>query len=263
MQRLRASSLLRRLSGQRRPPPDSRLPGIAGLRPGQLRPERRIRARRRKRWLRALLIAVCLPALPLLPLRWIDPPVTSYMLQSVAPLAERRWVRLDDMGPHWPLAAVASEDQRFPAHWGFDWLAIRTVLTAPGQARRGASSISQQTVKNLFLWPGGWSRKLIEAWLTGWMELLWPKSRILEVYLNIAEFGPGVYGVWAGSRHHYGLGPGALSRDQVGRLIALLPNPRRLTADSPAVIERSRWIAQQMHALGPAHLQGIAPPRKP
>ncbi len=263
MQIALASPLVHLLRGRGRPPADSRLPGIAGLRPGTLRPERRSRRPRRGSWLRWLLIIFCLPVLPLLPLRWVDPPVSSYMLQSAAPLAERRWIRLADMGEQLPLAAVAAEDQRFPEHHGFDLEAIRAVLSAPGEPRRGASSISQQTSKNLFLWPGGWGRKLIEAWLTGWMELLWPKARILEVYLNIAEFGPGVYGVWAGARHHYGLAPGALSRQQAGRLIALLPSPRRLEPDSPAVIERGQWIGQQMQALGPAYLQGIAPVATP
>lgn len=213
--------------------------------------------RNTSRWKTALLVAVilaCLPAFVLLPLRWINPPITSYMLQSEAPRQQRHWVAYADLGNALPLAAVAAEDQKFPQHVGFDFEALADVLSAPGGPSRGASTISQQTSKNLFLWPGGYLRKALEAWITLWLELLWPKPRILEVYLNIAEFAPGVYGAWAGAQHHFGVSPKQLSRNQAARLIALLPSPRKLTPGSAHALERGAWIEEQMEQLGAQHL---------
>lgn len=238
---------------------------LGDLRPGQIKPQRRPLtpppARRknpaRGKPLRGLLYAVallCLPAVVLLPLRWINPPVSSYMLQSETPLESRHWVDYDTMGRHLALAAIASEDQKFPHHPGFDFDALAKVLSAPGGPTRGASTISQQTSKNLLLWPGGYVRKALEAWITLWMEVLWPKARILEVYLNIVEFGPGVYGVWAGARHHFGLDPTRLSRMQAGQMIALLPSPRRYAVNDEHVLKRAAWIVAQMDQLGPDHL---------
>ncbi len=236
------------------------LANLGDLRPGQLKPQRRPlapparRKRGRGRVLVLLLVLFCLPAVVLLPLRWLNPPVSSYMLQSQAPLEPRHWVAYHTMGRYLALAAVASEDQKFPHHPGFDFDALAKVISAPGGPARGASTISQQTSKNLLLWPGGYVRKALEAWITVWLEVLWPKSRILEVYLNIVEFGPGVYGVWAGAQHHFGLDPAQLSRLQAGQLIALLPSPRRYAINDVHVRERAAWIVEQMDQLGTAHL---------
>lgn len=212
--------------------------------------------RRAHHWLLWLLFLLCLPALPLLVLRWVDPPLTSYMLQSPVKPVQHRWVGAAALGRSLPLAAVASEDQKFPQHWGFDLASIEKVLAEPGGPRRGASTISQQTAKNLFLWPGGYVRKGIEAWITLWLELLWPKARILEVYLNIAEFGPGIYGAEAGAQWHFGVPAAALSARQAAQLIAILPAPRALSPNppSPHVTQRADWILRQMDNLGPGYL---------
>ena len=237
-----------------------RAANLGELRPGEIKPQRRPppkparRKRRTGRVLFALVTLFCLPAVVLLPLRWINPPVSSYMLQSEAPLKPRHWVANTTMGRHLALAAVASEDQKFPHHAGFDFDALVKVMSAPGGPSRGASTISQQTSKNLLLWPGGYARKAIEAWITLWLELLLPKPRILEVYLNTVEFGPGVYGIWAGAHHHFGQDPAQLSRMQAAQLIALLPSPRRYGINDGHVLERAAWIVAQMDQLGPAYL---------
>lgn len=237
-------------------------PGIGELRPGRLKPRRQLPPASARppgkpgplRWMVYALLLLCLPALVLLPMRWLNPPITSYMLQSEAPLQNRDWLTYASLGPDLPLAAVAAEDQKFPHHFGFDLQALAKVMNAPGAPSRGASTISQQTSKNLFLWPGGYVRKALEAWITLWLEALWPKTRILEVYLNVAEFAPGVYGAGAGARHHFGVAPTQLTPDQAARLVALLPSPRRYTIHDAHVQERSRWIVQQMEQLGNAHL---------
>ncbi len=210
------------------------------------------------RALGALLALFCLPALVLLPLRWVDPPTTSYMLQSPTQPLRHAWVEPSRLGPWLPLAAVASEDQKFPRHPGFDLEAIEEAL-ADG-AGRGASTISQQTAKNLFLWPGGWLRKGIEAWITLWLEWLWPKGRILQVYLNIAEFGPGIYGAQAAARAHFGRDAASLSRHQAARLVAVLPAPRSWPVHGSYADERARWIEGQMRQLGRGYIADIWPP---
>lgn len=229
------------------------------IRPGQMRTGSQQRQATNKppaqrsrwwRWLIWLFVLAALPALVLLPLRWVNPPISSYMLQSDTPLVARQWLSLEQMGNALPLATVASEDQKFPQHYGFDFEALMQVLAAPGAPSRGASTISQQTSKNLFLWPGAYVRKALEAWITLWLELVWPKQRILEVYLNIAELAPGVYGVWAGAQHYYGVAPSQLSRGQAARLVAVLPSPSRLSVTTPAVVERGQWIEGQMRQLG-------------
>ncbi|TDR56041.1 monofunctional biosynthetic peptidoglycan transglycosylase [Halomonas ventosae] len=162
------------------------------------------------------------------------------------------WQRLSD---HAKLAVIAAEDQRFPLHHGFDFAEMRRAWEASrnGGRLRGASTISQQTAKNLFLWTGrSWVRKGLEAWFTLLIEALWPKQRILEVYLNIVEWDSGVFGLEAASRHYFGVAADQLSEAQASRLAAILPDPRGRDAarPGPQVERRSAWIRQQMRNLG-------------
>lgn len=204
-------------------------------------------------------------ALPVLALRWIDPPTSAFMLtdESGRPL-RYEWVDMENISPHAAIAVVAAEDQLFPHHWGFDLNSIREAVQANHRRPtrvRGASTISQQVAKNLFLWRGRtWVRKGVEAWFTVLLEALWPKQRILEVYLNIAEFGRGIYGVEAASRHFYGKPASRLNADEAALLAAVLPNPRRSRVDRPSayVLSRQEWILDQMRGLGGAsYLEGL------
>ncbi len=207
-------------------------------------------------------------------LRWLDPPTSAFMLQHWAaarlageprPHLYHEWVDAGAVPSAVALAAVAAEDQRFPEHGGFDLVQIKQAWAdfRAGERLRGASTISQQTAKNLFLWPGRDPvRKLLEAWLTLVMETLWPKQRILEVYLNIARLGPSTYGVGAASWRFFDRPVAALTAAEAARLAAVLPNPEvyRVEAPSATVQRRTRWIRHQMQQLGGAgYLQGIWP----
>ena len=165
------------------------------------------------------------------------------------------WEPLERISPHAAMAAIAAEDQLFPFHAGFDFESIRKAVqhNAKSKRKRGASTISQQVAKNIFLWPGrSWLRKGLEVWFTVLIEALWPKERILEVYLNIAEFGPGTYGVQAAASKFFGKDAARLTRREAATLAAVLPNPKRLRADRPsAYVQRRRdAIMGQMRALG-------------
>jgi monofunctional biosynthetic peptidoglycan transglycosylase len=196
-------------------------------------------------------------------LRVVDPPTSAFMLawrcSQPADAASRRpdwhWRDLEAIAPEMALAVIAAEDQRFAEHHGFDLDAIGDALAQAdrGGRLRGASTLSQQVAKNLFLWPGrSWVRKGLEAWFTALIELAWPKRRILEVHLNIAEYGPGIYGVEAAARHWFGRPAARLDAGQAARLAAVLPNPRvyRVNAPTPRVQQRARWIRRQMDQLG-------------
>lgn len=180
---------------------------------------------------------------------------------------QHRWVPWSQVSPYVPLAMVAGEDQKFPFHHGFDFDSIQNAVDAADEGRRlrGASTISQQTAKNLFLWNGrSFVRKGLEAYFTVLIELTWPKQRILEVYMNIAELGDGIYGVGAASDAFFHVPPARLNAAQAARLAAVLPSPRRFHADRPTayVQGRTNWIQQQMGQLGgPAYLQSRTPPR--
>jgi monofunctional biosynthetic peptidoglycan transglycosylase len=156
---------------------------------------------------------------------------------------------------------IAAEDQNFPHHRGFDLESIQSALREEGKRQRGASTISQQVVKNLFLWPRhSWIRKGLEAYLTVLVEILWPKRRILEVYLNLAEFGPGVFGAEAAARQFFRVPASALNARQAATLAAVLPSPKRMSAARPSahVEERVTWILRQMKQLGgSAYLEEI------
>ena len=179
----------------------------------------------------------------------------------------QRWVPWSRISPWAPLAMVAGEDQKFPYHHGFDFDSIHSAIEQADDGRRlrGASTISQQTAKNLFLWNGrSFVRKGLEAYFTVLIELTWPKQRILEVYANIAELGDGIYGVDAASEAYFHTTPARLGPAQAARLAAVLPSPRRLHADQPSayVLRRAGWIEQQMEQLGgPGYIDGHASPR--
>lgn len=216
--------------------------------------------RRRWRWKRLLWLPVLLAAfscLQVLVLRFIDPPVSMVMLWRYGEaLGEAdwsyrlhyQWRDLDQMAPSLPISLVAAEDQRFPDHNGFDLQAIEKARdhNAKGGRLRGASTISQQVAKNLFLWQGrSWIRKGLEVWYTVLIEALWPKERILEMYANIAEFGDGVYGAQAAAQKFWGKDAARLSPADSARLAAVLPAPRRYNAAKPGpyVQRRAAWIS--------------------
>lgn len=220
-----------------------------------------------------LLLCAALSALSVLALRWIDPPGSMMMLEarieawraSDAKYRHRyRWVDMARISPYAARAVVAAEDQRFAAHAGFDIDAIRKAVehNASGGRVRGASTISQQVAKNLFLWRGrSWVRKGLEAWFTVLIEVLWPKERILEVYLNVAEFGHGIYGVEAAAQAYWKRSARQLTRTQAATLAAVLPNPRRYRAEppSPYVQRRRDWILGQMSYVEMPAATGGAP----
>ena len=166
-----------------------------------------------------------------------------------------RWTPITEVSSNLPIALVASEDQKFPTHHGFDVEAIQSALAdaEDGERLRGASTISQQVAKNLFLWNGrSFVRKGFEAYFTVLIEALWPKRRIIEVYLNIAEFGDGVYGVAAASERYFRSSPQKLSLQQSALLAAVLPNPRKLHVERPSayIQRRANWIERQVRQLG-------------
>ncbi len=229
----------------------------------------RLRRRLLRMLLYALLLFVLLSWLPVLALRWLPPPTTAFMIERQVRAWQQheddfqlhyRWVPWARMSRQVPLAMVAAEDQKFPHHHGFDLASIRDAIAdaADGERLRGASTISQQTAKNLFLWGGrSFVRKGLEAWFTVLIELTWPKQRILEVYANIAELGDGIYGVGAASRHFLHEPADAVTAHQAALLAAVLPNPRRLHVARPSahVRDRAHWIRQQMQQLGgPAYV---------
>ncbi len=196
--------------------------------------------------------------------RWINPPYSAFMAEAqIAAWANRdssyvfrySWVDLSRISPNLPLAVVASEDQKFPEHWGFDVESIEKAyaLNQHSHRVRGASTISQQVAKNLFLWSGrSYFRKGLEAYFTVLIEGCWPKRRILEIYLNIAEFGHGTYGAEAAAQRFFRKSAARLSRGDAAVLAAVLPNPVRLSAAAPSryVQQRRDWILGQMQALG-------------
>ncbi len=204
-----------------------------------------------------------------LSLRFVAPPTSAVMLEhrlsamrthESAFHLQYQYVPLSKISPELPIALVAAEDQKFPMHHGFDVQAIAEAVddADEGARLRGASTISQQTAKNLFLWNGrSFVRKGLEAYFTVLIELTWPKARIIEVYANIAEFGDGIYGAEAAAKAYFGKPASQLNERESALLAASLPNPRKLRADqpSPYVLQRVEWIERQVHQLGgPAYL---------
>jgi monofunctional biosynthetic peptidoglycan transglycosylase len=229
-------------------------------------------SRRRGIWRRLLrltvlgvLAAMLLSVLAVAMLRFVDPWSSGFMLQARVnswfddnpqPLQlHQQWQDYGQISPQLALAVVASEDQQFPVHRGFDFKQIQSALEEAenGGRMRGASTISQQVARNVFLWNGrSWIRKGAEVWFTVLIETLWPKQRILEVYLNLAEFGPGIYGAEAAAQDIFRKPAARLTRVESARLAAVLPNPKRLRAAQPSayVLRRQGEIERQMAALG-------------
>ena len=168
---------------------------------------------------------------------------------------EYRWTGLENISPELAIAAIASEDQKFAEHHGFDLEAIREARehNRRGMGLRGASTITQQVAKNLYLWPArSWIRKGLEVYFTLAIEVLWPKRRILEVYLNIAEFGPHIYGASAAAERHFKKTAADLNRHEAALLVAVLPSPKTRSVLRPGtqVKERARWVRGQIGRLG-------------
>ena len=217
-----------------------------------------------------VLLLVVLSAGSVVLLRWVNPPYSAFMAAAqIAAWTARdssygfrhSWVDLNRISPNLPLAVVASEDQRFPEHWGFDVESIEKAyaLNQHSHRVRGASTISQQVAKNLFLWSGrSYFRKGLEAYFTLLIEACWPKRRILEIYLNIAEFGYGTYGAEAAAQRFFHKSAARLSRSDAAALAAVLPNPVRFSAAAPSryVQQRREWILGQMQALGGSEMLG-------
>ena len=182
--------------------------------------------------------------------------ISAWLSGDFGYVAHSDWVGMDEISPWMGLAVIAAEDQKFPEHWGFDVTAIEKALAHNERNEnriRGASTLSQQTAKNLFLWDGrSWLRKGLEAGLTVGIETVWSKKRILTVYLNIAEFGEGTFGVEAASQRYFHKPASKLTASEAALLAAVLPNPIRFRADAPSGYVRSRqaWILRQMRQLG-------------
>jgi monofunctional biosynthetic peptidoglycan transglycosylase len=203
-----------------------------------------------------------------LALRWLDPPLSAYMAETTLSAwfardatyqLRHRWVDLGQISPNLALAVVASEDQKFPEHWGFDVEAIEKAYAMNRHSHRvhGASTISQQVAKNLFLWSGrSYFRKALEAYFTVLIEACWPKRRILEMYLNIAEFGYGTYGAEAAAARFFHKPAARLNRSDAALLAAVLPNPQRFLVAAPSryMEQRRAWILEQMQSLGGAEM---------
>lgn len=205
-----------------------------------------------------LAAAFLVPSLVLIVYRVVPPPGTPLMLIRLTQGEglDKRWRPLEAISPHLARAAIAAEDNRFCSHRGFDWQELSGELQGllEGRRTRGASTITMQVAKNLFLWDGrSFVRKILEAWLTPLVELWWDKRRILEVYLNIAETGPGLYGAEAAAQAYFGKPAKDLTRREAARIIAILPNPRvySATAPSPFVARRVRVIERRVEQLGP------------
>ena len=206
--------------------------------------------RRRRPLLSLFVVLVLLGAGSVVIQRWVAPPATFLMISRAVEGEglSYRWRSLDDISPRLVQAVIASEDATFCAHSGFDMKAIERALQANARAEkrgtgriRGGSTISQQTAKNVFLWPGrDWIRKGLEAGYTVAIETLWGKRRIMEVYLNVAEWGPGVYGAEAAARHWFDKGADELTSREAARLAAILPSPRRYNASAPGPYVRRR-----------------------
>nr|WP_298167406.1 monofunctional biosynthetic peptidoglycan transglycosylase [uncultured Pseudomonas sp.] len=228
------------------------------------------------RLLKILLWLMAGSALLVLSLRWMPPPGTALMLErkieswiDERPIdLQRSWRPWKELPDHLKVAVIAAEDQRFDKHWGFDIDSIRAALAhnQRGGSLRGASTLSQQVAKNLFLWSDrSWLRKGLETWFTALIELFWPKQRILEVYLNSVEWGDGVFGAEAAAQRHFGIGAPYLSRQQASLLAAVLPNPRARNAGRPSayVNRRAAAIRQQMWQLGGSHYLDRLQPNRP
>jgi monofunctional biosynthetic peptidoglycan transglycosylase len=240
--------------------------------------------RRLVRWtFIGLVVAFLVTALPVVAMRWMDPWYSAFMLDAALDASragksnyktDYHWRDLEQISPHAAIAVIAAEDQFFPFHAGFDLKSIREAVRhnekQAGKKRprvRGASTITQQVAKNLFLWSGrSYLRKGLEVYFTLLIEIAWPKERTLEVYLNIAQFGDGIYGVEAAAQRFYRMPAARLGRYEAATLAAVLPNPItfKVNAPSPYVTKRRDFILEQMRRLGgPRYLNELANPTAP
>ena len=206
----------------------------------------------------AFLCFCLISSLPMIALRFVDPPTSNFIelnKKSNNRNIKQQWLDMEDISLYFPVAVIASEDQQFPNHYGFDLSQIALVIKGENRqgVSRGASTITQQTVKNLFLWPGrSFVRKGIEAWLTVWMEIIVPKKRILEIYVNYAQFGKSVFGVGAASQYYFGIHASQLNPHQSALIAASLPTPSRSNPAKPSIylLERAAYIEDQMPRVG-------------
>ena len=212
--------------------------------------------------LKLALFVTVLSAALVLPWRWIPPPTSAFIVREriLGRTTYQRWVPYSSISRNLVLCVIAAEDQKFAAHRGFDVDAIVRATQERRRQPRGASTISQQLAKNLFLWPGrSFVRKALEAYFTVWLEQTWPKRRILEVYLNTAEFGPGIFGAEAASDVMFGKRARDLTLRESALLAAVLPSPKRMSARSPSayVDERASQIERVALSLGTHFVAGI------
>lgn len=197
--------------------------------------------------------------------RYVNPPLTPLMVIGYfggKRTVKKEWSDYKNISNYMKLAVIAAEDQKFPMHEGFDIESIKDAIgdKMSGDRLRGASTISQQTAKNVFLWPSRtWMRKAAEAYFTFLIEKIWGKKRILEVYLNVIETGKGVYGVGKAGEIYFGKSAGNLTKEESALIAAILPNPVRMSAVNPSryVRERQGWIIGQMDNLGTGYLKKI------
>jgi len=206
---------------------------------------------------RAILFICVISILPMIALRFIDPPTSSFIeLNKLNHNTDikHQWVDIEQISLYFPTAIIASEDQQFPHHFGFDFKQIMLVLEeSENGLSRGASTLTQQTVKNIFLWPErSLVRKGIEAWLVVWMELVVPKKRILEIYLNFAQFGTSIFGAEAASQHYFSIPAAELTPEQSALIAATLPTPAKSNPANPSEYLQSRadFILDQMPRIG-------------
>lgn len=212
------------------------------------------------RFLLWLFVGACiLSAAIMLTLRFVDPPTSSFIELNKRNNnwnIQHQWVAFEQVSAYLPVAIIAAEDQRFPEHFGFDVRQIKLAYEENNQSggiQRGASTLTQQTVKNLFLWPGrSFIRKGIEAWLTIWMELIVPKKRILELYVNFAQFGTSVFGAEAAAQHYFNISASRLNPKQSALLASALPTPVRSNPAKPSkfLLERTSIVLDQMPRIG-------------
>lgn len=207
-----------------------------------------------------IIVILALHLVYLIALKWVNPPITVVQLTDWINGYDlkRDYVSWDEISPNMKLAVIASEDQLFPEHNGFDWKSIEKAIKERNSKKkkkvRGASTISQQVAKNVFLWNGrSWIRKGLEVYFTFMIELIWGKERILEVYLNVAEMGPGIFGVEAASQHYFKKPARKLTQTEAAKIAASLPNPKKYTIKplSSAIKRRYPWVEQQMGFLRP------------
>ena len=232
------------------------------IRPNRVKYSQTFRKRKKRGWffrfIWKLILFVCIiSALPMLALRFIDPPTSSFIelnKRNNNPNIKQQWVDMENISLYFPLAVVASEDQQFPHHFGFDFKQIKLVLQdSENGLSRGASTLTQQTVKNIFLWPKrSLLRKGIEAWLAIWMELIIPKKRILEIYVNYAQFGKSVFGIEAASQTYFGVNAIDLTPEQSALIAATLPTPSKSNPAEPSeyLTSRAEFILDQMPRIG-------------